>query len=135
MAKDDFLGTGWHFPPTFSRGGRNLTMVSGVEDVAESLHILFSTKLGERVMQPLYGCNLDDQLFEPVSESFVTYIRRLIELAVLYHEPRIELDEVEIDNTRATEGLVQIVVHFRLRGQSVPHNFVYPFYLNGAEND
>ena len=58
-----FLGRGWAFPPTFEKvtspgdgttDGR-VAMVSQEEDINQSLHILLSTSLGERVLQPEYG--------------------------------------------------------------------------------
>jgi hypothetical protein len=42
----DFLGTGWSFPPTFSRHDHAVDMVSNDLDIRESLWILFSTALG-----------------------------------------------------------------------------------------
>ena len=50
-----FLGTGWGFPPTFTRGGGDVQMMSGPEDIHESLQILFSTQPGERLMQDAFG--------------------------------------------------------------------------------
>jgi len=42
-----FLGTGWSFPPTFTRRGADVALVSGVEDIHQSLQILLSPRLGE----------------------------------------------------------------------------------------
>ena len=36
---------------------------------ADSLEVLLSTRPGERVMQPNYGCNLDVLLFEPLQHD------------------------------------------------------------------
>jgi len=53
-----FLGTGWSFPPEFDPVSGSVVLVSNEKDIGESLDILLSTSLGERVMQPRYGCNL-----------------------------------------------------------------------------
>ena len=42
----DFLGTGWSFPPTFSRASLSVLMVKDNQDIHQSLYILFSTRLG-----------------------------------------------------------------------------------------
>ncbi len=55
---ESFLGTGWSFPPTFTNVSGDVVMTSDVEDILASLHILLSTSIGERLMQPTYGCNL-----------------------------------------------------------------------------
>ena len=60
---NSFLGTGWAFPPTFDPVSGTVELVSGEKDINESLNILLSTSIGERVMQPKYGCNMQDYLF------------------------------------------------------------------------
>ena len=48
-------------------GALEVATVSNEEDVAQSLNILLATSLGERVMQPEYGCNLNDYMFESLT--------------------------------------------------------------------
>jgi phage baseplate assembly protein W len=69
-----FLGTGWNFPPEFSKRG-NVIMVSAEEDIRQSLFILLSTSPGERVMQPNFGCGLKNQVYENINESTVTILK------------------------------------------------------------
>ena len=83
-----FLGTGWGFPPTFTKGGAEVEMASGVEDVHQSLQILLSTRLGERVMQDDFGCDLSYVLFEEVDQGLINSLTSIISDAILYHEPR-----------------------------------------------
>ena len=47
-----FLGRGWSFPPSFDHTTGQIRLVEGIEDINQSLEILLSTSLGERVMQP-----------------------------------------------------------------------------------
>ena len=56
--ENTFLGRGWSFPPTFTRGDNGVTLVDEVEDIKQSLIILLSTIKGERIMQPDYGANM-----------------------------------------------------------------------------
>ena len=53
-----FLGTGWSFPPAFDRKIAQPVMVSDEEDISQSLDIILSTSLGERVLRPNFGCDL-----------------------------------------------------------------------------
>ena len=80
-----FLGTGWHFPPTFQKNKGAVT-VSNKEDVRQSLWILLTTKLDERVMRLDYGTDLQRLLFEPFTVNLQTYITDRIKQAVLFHE-------------------------------------------------
>ncbi|MEM7659222.1 MAG: GPW/gp25 family protein [Bacteroidota bacterium] len=124
-----FLGSGWGFPPTFDNRSGTVQLVQAEADIAQSLEILLSTALGERVMQPTYGCNLDSLLFDTLSESTITYIKDLVETAILYHEARIELEKVSLSLDEQNQGKVLIEVDYLIRSTNSRANFVYPFYL------
>src|SRR5687767_1107362 len=95
--EDAFIGTGWSFPPAFDRAAAGVEMRRGIQDIEESLRILFTTRLGERIMNPFYGCSLDDTLFEPMNQSRISYLENLIRTAIVYHEPRIDADAVTVE--------------------------------------
>src|ERR1043165_9052861 len=103
MANKSFLGTGWSFPPAFDKHSASVKMISDEEDVNSSLEILLGTRLGERVMQPRYGCNLDEMVFEPMTTTFTTYIKELVTNAIVLNEPRVELQKVEENSSREVE--------------------------------
>lgn len=124
-----FLGRGWSFPPNFVIGGKSVDMLEGEEDIKSSLSLILSTTVGERVMQPQFGCNLDKLLFEPLDQTFETYITDLIKTAFLYFEARINLEEVTY-NADQLNGKVDITINFTIIGTNTRSNIVYPFYLN-----
>ena len=123
-----FLGTGWAFPPQFDQQAASVSMISDEEDIRSSLEILLSTRPGERVMQPRYGCNLDELLFEPLTTTFKTYMKDLVATAILYFEPRIEVNKIEMDETNELEGKVIISIEYTIRSTNSRFNFVYPYY-------
>jgi phage baseplate assembly protein W len=127
---DAFLGRGWSFPPTFDRSLGGVEMLEDEADVKSSLGILLSTMRGERVMLPLYGCNVESQIFEPLDTRQKTLLKDLIETAILYHEPRVAIEEVELRDDQALEGVVLIELTYRVKSTNSRFNVVYPFYLN-----
>lgn len=129
MENAPFLGTGWSFPPTFRQRGRTLDLTSGVLDIERSLQILLSTIVGERVMQPRYGCNLERLLFEPLDTTLQTYVTDLIRTAILYYEPRIILDAVTLTPV-TLEGRLDVEISYTVATTNTRYNYVYPFYLN-----
>ena len=126
-----FLGVGWSFPPEFHKhsGRVSLKRVSEEEDIRESLTILLSTMPGERIMQPAYGCRLKAMLFESVNESTVTEIKDVIERAVLFFEPRITLENINVDAENVYEGMINIRLDYIIRTTNTRSNVVYPFYF------
>lgn len=130
MSDDNpFLGTGWGFPPTFQKETRSVEMLSGAEDIQSSLQILLSTTLGERIMQPAYGSNLKEYIFDPLDSSLDAFLKDLIKTAILYFEPRILLDKVSLES-EALDGRVTISLEYRIRSTNTRYNFVLPYYLN-----
>lgn len=132
---NSFLGRGWGFPPQFNKPDCTVRMVSEAEDICESLHILLSVRLGERLKRPNYGCNLDTLTFKNISTQFLTYVRSFVEQAVRLHEPRIALDRVIMHSDRMLDGIIDIEVQYTIRATNAPNNFVYPFYLEQAETN
>lgn len=124
--KTSFLGRGWSFPPTFSKDG--VDMVAAEEDIEQSLHILLTTNLGERIMLPDYGSDLYAYLFEEISTSKTYFIQEVIAKAIINYEPRIELIDVTIDQTEYLDGIVRIKVNYCIRSTNTRFNLVFPFY-------
>jgi len=129
---NSFLGTGWSFPPSFDATNGQALLTSDEADIRLSLQILLSTRPGERVMVPGYGCNLDEMVFEPITTTFKTYISEMIRTAILYYEARIELETVTIDDSRQTEGMILVILAYTVRSTNSRFNLVYPYYLNEA---
>ncbi len=132
---DSFLGIGWSFPPTFDSETGNVELVKNVEDIKQSLNILLSTSLGERVMQPRYGCNLENYLFDPLNSSVIGYIKDLVENAILIYEPRILAERIDVttaDSFDIIEGRFKIEVEYSIPGTNSRFNYVYDYYKNEA---
>ncbi|MGL4632809.1 MAG: GPW/gp25 family protein [Leadbetterella sp.] len=148
---NSFLGTGWSFPPTFKCSTGGVEMLSGIEDVYSSLQIIISTEVGERVMQPTFGCGLRQFMFEPMgsptpkiqtldgkmgkgeSTSLEAIIENVVKEALIYHEPRIIVHTVAV-YTKPTEGFIEISVDFTVVTVNTRYNYVFPYYLNEATN-
>ena len=130
-----FLGTGWAFPPEFDKESGTVKLVSNEEDINESLNILLSTSLGERVMQPEYGCNLNDYLFESLSSSMIGFIKDRVEKSILIFEPRIIAEKIEVTDDGSfdlIEGKFIISVEYTIPGTNSRFNYVYDYYKNEA---
>ena len=129
-ANYDFLGTGWSFPPTFNQVACDVQLTSMLDDIKASLHILLSTSVNERIMQPDYGCNLNRFLFEPMDSNLTSYMEKMIKDAIYYHEARIRPEKISIDSSSYQEGKILITVEFTVSATNSRYNFVYPYYLN-----
>jgi phage baseplate assembly protein W len=123
-----FLGRGWSFPPEFQKETGTVKMTEGEADIENSLKILLATRLGERVMLPKYGCNLEDLLFSSLNLTVKTYVIDLIKTAILYHEPRIDIKKIDIDPADELNGVLLINIDYIIRSTNSRKNMVFPFY-------
>jgi phage baseplate assembly protein W len=85
-------------------------------------------------MQPGFGCSLDIMLFEPITTTLIAFVKDMIQTAILYYEPRIELDSVNINTVEIHDGLVLIELNYLVRATNSRFNLVYPFYINEASD-
>ncbi|WP_346860958.1 GPW/gp25 family protein [uncultured Draconibacterium sp.] len=125
---NSFLGTGWSFPPEFKKETKTVVMLQDEEDIKSSLEILLSTRLGERIMVPDFGCNLDELLFKPLNLTLKTYVIDLMKTAILYHEPRIDVNKINIKQGDERNGELLISIDYVVRNTNSRKNMVFPFY-------
>jgi len=130
VKKSDFLGRGWSFPPNFDMATQTVDMTEKNEDIERSLQILLTTTAGERVMEPKYGCNMEELLFESLDTATRTLIEDKVRTAILYFEPRIDVTRVELNTQADLEGQLLIEVDYVVLATNSPFNFVFPFYKN-----
>lgn len=133
-----FLGRGWAFPPTFSLVNVGPVMVDGLVDelnkvqiIERSIKIIVQTIRGTRVMQPTFGCNLQPFLFENINLQNSELIKKLIREAIILHEPRVIVENIELTES-SLAGIIDIKVVYRVITTNTRSNVVFPFNINEA---
>ena len=131
MAKDlkSFLGTGWSFPPSFNKHTKSVDMVSDEIDISQSLKIILFTDLGSRIMRPDFGSDVKNFTFESINKGSIARLSDVVEGAINRHEPRIDLEKVDIDHSNALDGKLLIQLTFMIKYVNVRTNAVFPFYI------
>ncbi len=139
--QNNFIGSGWSFPPRFCSKTRNVELVSYEQDIKESIRILLSTTPGERIMQPSFGCELKRMVFNSITESIITKLRDSVERAILFFEPRVNLERVNVsanydslETNSAYDGVLHISIDYTIRKTNTRSNMVYPFYYIEGTN-
>jgi phage baseplate assembly protein W len=130
----DFKGSGWKFPVEFRKEKETVVMLSGDEDIKNSLDILFATNVGERIMHTNYGSALSSFLFMPINKSTMTYMEAIINDEILFNEPRINVNEIIIEPSVKESGRLEIMIEYIVLATNNRYNYVYPFYIKEATN-
>ena len=131
-----FLGKGVSFPLRPAQAGADetaartgpLEIAAYEESVRQAIWIILGTAKGERVMRPDFGCGIYDLVFEVNSASTAARVAQEIRDALLFHEPRIDVLEIDVQPGGNGEALL-ISIDYQVRATNNAFNMVYPFYL------
>jgi uncharacterized protein len=133
MSQDNqtFLGKGLSFPlRTDARG--QIALVTGAEDIEQSIRIILGTRPGERVMRPTFGCRAHELLFEPNSAATSTLLQEHVYQALRMWEPRIEVVGVNVDAT-SHPGALLAEIEYTIKATHDTRSIVYPFYIQDEQ--
>lgn len=106
--------------------------VDELEAIRQDILLLLTTRPGERVMRPAYGCDLHRLLFSPNDDTTaglaIHYIRRALET----WEPRIEA--VAVDALRAADdpARLEVEIQYRVRHTQRRDSVRFSFDLSGG---
>lgn len=136
VSKIPVLGCGWAFPVMRDRtrgdGSSPLAMSADDASVHNAIEIILSTRKGERVMRPTFGCDLGGLLFSPNDSATRATAAFEASEALRVWEPRIELLDVRVSAGGERGEMLLIEVDYRVLSTDNRYNLVYPFYLDRA---
>lgn len=121
-----FLGRGWSFPPSFSRVSASVTMASGDVDIRQSLWIILTTSLGERIMLATFGCDLMSKVFSVLTTTTANEIAAMVTRAIVDWEPRVSVESVVVTESEL-DGWLDISIDYFVRQTNTRSNLVFPF--------
>ncbi len=136
MTKDlrkAYLGTGLAFPMKVNTRGE-IALVSGAEDIEQSIRIILGTRPGERVMRPTFGCKAHDLLFEVRDATTASLLKKYVLDALNFWEPRIQVLQVEVLMDDDLDGSLQVEINYEIKATHDVRSIVYPFFLEEEEN-
>lgn len=133
MSTKAFLGRGWRFPVRVDHRG-SIDMAAYDESIEESIRIILGTAVGERVMEPDFGCKIHDLVFYPNNANTAALVAYYVRDALVKWEPRIMDISVDAFPDRRQDNVMQVEIAYKVRRDNTLRNMVYPFYLRKEEN-
>jgi hypothetical protein len=130
----DILGRGWAFPVAIDGAGQ-VGLAEHSEDIAQAMVIILSTRKGERVLRPEFGCQIHDLLFAPNDANTIGLAIYYVEQALRMWEPRIRLLDVSARPDPASSERLEIAVQYEIRTTLDRRTLVFPFYRIPAERE
>ncbi len=130
---DAFLGIGWGFPIQFRANGKDLITTSGSDNISKSIWVILNTLPGERVMVNNFGSGLQNLHFETLNSKLINNLKRTISKSILLHEPRVQLDYIQVLIPDKYEGALTIELEYTVKNTNSRYNMVFPFYLESSK--
>ncbi len=93
----------------------SVATVSEDDSVRQSVLLLLSTRPGERVMRPNYGCDLFQLMFSPNDDTTAAIAMHYVQQALLRWEPRIEILTLDAGRDPELPGVLLIQLAYRVR--------------------
>jgi uncharacterized protein len=109
-----------------NRDGR-LATVSGDELIRQALILILSTRPGERVMRPEFGCRLHELLFAVTSDTTAGVAMHYVRQAVEQWEPRVEVMDVTADWLPDNPTILEIALTYRIRTSQTERTLSWAF--------
>lgn len=64
--------------------------------IRNSLYNIFTTRPGQKILNPIFGANLDQFLFEPINDIKAKILGNTIYDAIVKFEPRVEVKNIQV---------------------------------------
>jgi phage baseplate assembly protein W len=81
--------------------------------IKNSIRNIFTTKKGEKILAPEFGCSLEQYLFSPISEVYGRIMGQDILEAFEKYEPRVEVKKIKvIPNPELNQYEITVVYEF-----------------------
>ena len=97
----------------------DVNVVEDVIAIKRSVRNLIQTNFYERPFQPELGCGIRELLFEPFTPMTKVFLQRKIEEVLINYEPRIQLQNVAVDDDPDKNRLV-VDIYFYVIGVPGP---------------
>jgi phage baseplate assembly protein W len=89
-----------------SVSSKDILVDTDVQAIKNSIRNIFSTRKGEKLLSPEFGCNLEKYLFNAVSDLGARAIGSDINEAITRYEPRVDVVKIYVEtNPYATKNV------------------------------
>jgi hypothetical protein len=112
---------------------RQLSVVEDEAAVRQALLILLTTRPGERVMRPGYGCHLHSLAFAPNDDTTAGLAMHYVRQAIERWEPRVSISHIDAERAANDDSRLDVVVEYRLLAFNRADRLVVPVPLSGRE--
>ena len=125
------IGQGVAFPVKYAQGG-GIALSNAGQRIRDSIHLILSTRIGERPMNPEFGSRLYQLVFEPNDLTLKGVLRFYTAEAISRWEKRVKITDISfIDDYEDDNNTIGIRIEYVIHNTHMRGSYVYPFTLGG----
>lgn len=109
-----------------------VAMAQGDALIRQSIMLLLTTRPGERVMRPDYGCSLHRLLFSPNDATTAGLAIHYVRQAIARWEKRIEIVRLDAGPDPQSPGVLAIALDYRVRESGTQQRLDLALPLDGG---
>jgi phage baseplate assembly protein W len=130
------IGIGPAFPFSLTGSGsiQTVATANGITKINESIHLILTTRPGERIMNPEFGSRIMDLVFEPNDAILQDLLYLYTAEALQRWERRISLEQVLFPTNEQdiANGIIREKIVYIIRQTNITGSYVFPFARYGA---
>jgi phage baseplate assembly protein W len=107
-------------------------MVAGDESVRQAILLLLTTRPGERVMRPDYGCDLYQLAFWANDDTTAGLAIHFVQRALATWEPRIDVVRLDAQRDPEYPERLYVLLEYRTRASQRLDQLTIPVVVGGA---
>lgn len=107
--------SGWGFPIKIDENTGKIKTTTYERDIKESIYIILTTNIGERLGNPQFGSKIFEYMFEPINDSLISDIEIDVKKAIEKWEKRIDEINVSTSVDDASQGVVSIDIKYTIK--------------------
>ncbi len=132
MLRFGFPGGGDDTPGVTVDPSGRIATVGDDRAIHQSLLMLLSTRPGERVMRPRYGCPLHRLVFQPLDATTAGLAIHYVERAVSTWEPRVEILAITAEPGHASSAQLDVMLRYKVRATQAVDAIAFEIDLGGG---
>ena len=107
-------------------------MAQGAAAVRQAVLLLLTTRPGERVMRPDYGCELHRLVFSPNDDTTAGLAIHYVRRAIARWEPRLSVERIDAGRDEGDPGRLVVRLDYRLRSTRELDRITFSLDLAGG---
>ncbi len=111
-----------------------ISLIYNEASVRQAVLILLTTRPGERVMRPQYGCMLHTLIFSPNDDTTAGLAIHFVRQALERWEPRIRIVRLDAGRNPETPNVLEIYLEYLVLATHRTEQLIVPVILSGSEN-